>query len=57
MRGVVVPLAALITDADGSTAVIAADGQRLPVTVLARARGMAVVQGVRAGTSVRVPGQ
>ncbi len=57
VRGVVVPLAALITDADGSTAVIAADGQRLPVTVLARARGMAVVQGVRAGTSVRVPGQ
>lgn len=57
VRGVVVPSAALVTDADGSTAVITADGQRSSVTVRARARGMAVVDGLATGTSVRVPGQ
>lgn len=57
VRGVVVPLAALVTDADGSTGVITADGQRSKVTVKASARGMAVVEGLAAGNAVRVPGQ
>ncbi len=57
VSGVVVPVAALAAAADGSVIVITADGARLPVTVTARARGMAVVQGVAAGTTVRVPGQ
>ncbi|MFT4216529.1 MAG: biotin/lipoyl-binding protein [Micropruina sp.] len=55
--GVVVPVAALASAADGSVAVIGADGSRIPVTVNARARGMAVVQGLAAGTKVRVPDQ
>ena len=57
LRGVVVPSAALVTDSDGSTAVITADGQRSKVTVRGRARGMAVIDGLAAGTAVRVPGQ
>ncbi len=57
VSGVVVPVAALASTADGSIAVIGRDGNRIPVTVKARARGMAVVQGLAAGTTVRVPGQ
>lgn len=57
VAGVVVPLAALVSDANGSPGVIAADGQRVTVKVVARARGMAVVEGLAAGTAVRVPGQ
>lgn len=55
--GVVIPVAALASVADGSIAVIGADGNRIPVTVKARARGMAVVEGLAAGTVVRVPGE
>ena len=55
VAGLVVPSAALITDADGQTAVIDAEGVRVPVTVVASARGMSVVEGVPDGTRVRVP--
>lgn len=53
--GLVVPSAAVVTSADGQTAVIDAAGERLPVTLVASARGMAIIDGVSAGTRVRVP--
>lgn len=53
--GLVVPSAALATGADGQMYVIGQDGQRMPVTVAASAHGMSVVDGVAAGTKVRVP--
>ena len=53
--GLVAPTAALVTGADGSSAVVDADGARIPVTVVVSARGMSVVEGVAAGTRVRVP--
>lgn len=55
VSGLVVPSAALVTQADGQTAVIEQGGERIPVTVVAAARGMSVVEGVSAGTRVRVP--
>lgn len=55
MAGLVVPSAALVTGADGQTAVIDDDGVRRPVTVVASARGMSIIEGVGRGTSVRVP--
>lgn len=55
VAGLVVPSAALTTGADGQIAVIGEDGQRMPVTVGASARGMSVVEGVPDGTRVRVP--
>lgn len=57
VSGVVVPVAALASAADGSVVVIGIDGTRIPVTVKTRARGMAVVDGLAVGTAVRVPGQ
>ena len=38
-------------------AVVDEAGQRFPVTVTAAARGESVIEGVPAGTKVRVPGQ
>jgi len=55
VTGLVVPSAALVTGADGTTAVVTTAGDRIPVTVTASARGMSVVEGVDAGTRVRVP--
>jgi len=55
VQGLVVPSAALITDADGKTAVIDKKGTRHPVTVTASARGMSVIDGVDAGLDVHVP--
>lgn len=57
VEGLVIPSAALVTTADGTTAVIDEDGERTPVTVVTSARGMSVVEGVTAGTQVRVPAQ
>lgn len=57
VSGVVVPVAALVANADGTPAVVAPDGARTTVTIRATARGMAVVGGLEAGTVVRVPGQ
>ena len=53
--GLVVPAAALITDASGKTALIAEDGERIMVDVGTSGRGMVVVSGVEEGTRVRVP--
>ncbi len=56
VAGLVVPSAALTSDASGATAVIVGDeGERVAVTVEASARGMSVVTGVPEGTRVRVP--
>lgn len=57
VSGLVVPSAALVTDAEGRVAVIDEAGARLPVTVLESARGMSVIDGAPQGTRVRVPGE
>lgn len=56
VSGVTVPVPAVVTDADGDTVVVHASGERQPVTVVASASGDAVVEGLAAGTRVRVPG-
>ncbi len=56
-QGLVVPSAALISDASGQTAVVAETGERIPVTVIAYARGMSVIEGMDQGLRVRVPAQ
>jgi peptidoglycan hydrolase-like protein with peptidoglycan-binding domain len=55
--GMVVPVGALVTTASGQTGIIDDSGNTVPVTVIASARGMVVVEGVAAGTRVRVPGR
>ncbi|KAA9111734.1 peptidoglycan-binding protein [Microbacterium rhizomatis] len=57
VTGLVVPSAALVTDAGGQVAVLTEDGERRTVIVTAAARGMSVIDGVEAGTRVRVPGE
>ena len=52
VTGVVVPSAAVGVQADGSRAVRTPDGTRLPVQVAAESDGMAVVDGLAAGTTV-----
>lgn len=53
--GLVVPSAALTTDAAGDTLLIDEDGKRISVEVGSSGRGMAVVTGVDEGVRVRVP--
>lgn len=53
--GLVVPSAALITSADGTTAVIDSDDNRIPVEIVASAKGMSIIKGVDEGLRVRVP--
>jgi len=55
VEGPVVPSSALITTADGQTAVIDDSGRRVPVEIVASAKGMSVVSGVSAGVRVQVP--
>lgn len=55
VTGLVVPSAALVTGADGTVAVIDADGDRVPVNVTGAARGMSVIEGAVEGARVRVP--
>lgn len=57
--GLVVPAAAIVTGADGHTALINDDGERIAVSVVASAQGMSVIEGdsVTAGMKVRVPGE
>jgi peptidoglycan hydrolase-like protein with peptidoglycan-binding domain len=55
VSGPVVPSAALISSADGTVSVIDAMGVSHHVTVMTSARGMSVIEGVPAGTRVRVP--
>ena len=55
VRGLVVPSSALLTDAGGQIAVINSKGMVVPVTVVASARGMSVIEGINTGVKVRVP--
>jgi hypothetical protein len=57
VTGVTVPAAAVVTDASGRTGVVLESGEFQPVTVVAGASGMVVVEGIEAGTRVRTPGQ
>jgi peptidoglycan hydrolase-like protein with peptidoglycan-binding domain len=54
-KGLVVPSAALLTEATGSVFVVDEAGKKLSVSVGTSARGMSVIEGVEAGTRVRVP--
>lgn len=53
--GPVVPVSAIETDAAGSAFVVMADGRRQRVTVLAVARGRAVVDGIAPGAVIELP--
>ena len=55
--GLVVPSSALLSEADGQLAVVDEYGERVPVQVVAGARGVSVIEGVESGTKVRVPGK
>lgn len=55
VTGVVAPSAALTTDPDGTVSVIDEAGAAHPVSVVASANGMSVVEGVDAGLRVRTP--
>lgn len=55
VRGLVVPSAALVTTADGTTAVLDAKDRRIPVTVLASANGMSAITGADEGLRVQLP--
>lgn len=57
VRGATVPSAALLTHPDGTVAVVDAAGQEHPVTVVASARGMSLIEGVELGLRVRLPGE
>ena len=54
--GIVVPAAALTSTPEEQTVADSAEGDLLPVTVITTARGAALVEGLEAGTQVRVPG-
>ncbi|WP_295838780.1 peptidoglycan-binding domain-containing protein [uncultured Microbacterium sp.] len=54
VTGMVIPSAALQTDASGKVEVVLEDGQRVPVTVTASARGQSVVQELSEGQRVKV---
>ena len=53
--GLIVPTAAITTNPRGETVLIAESGEELTVTVVAGAQGMALVEGVAAGTRVLAP--
>jgi hypothetical protein len=55
VSGLTVPSAALLTLADGSIVVIDDTGEQFAVSITQSARGMSVIDGVSAGTKVRVP--
>lgn len=55
VTGLRVPSAALLSSADGTTLVIDDEGVEHDVTVVTSARGMSIIEGVAAGTRVRVP--
>lgn len=57
VQGLVVPSSALLTEASGQIVVVDTEAVRIPVTVVASARGMSVVEGVDAGLSVRIPAE
>lgn len=53
--GLVVPVSALRTEADGSRSVLTADGADHPVQVIASNGGLAVIEGVADGTVITLP--
>lgn len=55
VSGLVVPSAALLSSANGSLFVTDEEGKRRDVKVVTSARGMSVIEGVAAGTKVRLP--
>jgi peptidoglycan hydrolase-like protein with peptidoglycan-binding domain len=55
VNGLVVPTAAILTRSDGRLAVTDDGGAQHVVTLVASARGMAVVEGVERGMKVQVP--
>jgi Putative peptidoglycan binding domain len=55
VTGLTVPSAALLSRADGTLSVIDDQGIETTVTVVTSARGMSIIEGVAAGTKVRVP--
>lgn len=55
VEGLVVPSAALLSGADGKISVIDTEAVSHEVTLITSARGMSVIEGVPAGTRVRVP--
>ncbi|MDJ0325504.1 peptidoglycan-binding domain-containing protein [Cryobacterium sp. PH31-AA6] len=55
VKGLSVPSAALITTPDGSVAVVDKAGSLHPVTIIASARGISLIEGVREGLHVRLP--
>lgn len=55
VSGLILPAAALVTDAEGAVSVITEDGRRVAVAVVASANGVAVVEGVASGLRVRLP--
>ncbi len=57
VSGIVVPSAAVVTDATGRTGVVTESGEFVAVRVLAGASGQAVVEGLASGTRVRTPGE
>lgn len=54
--GLVVPVSGLRTDPDGNTSVLVAGGEQRPVEVIASADGLAVIEGVPEGTTIRLAG-
>lgn len=55
--GLTVPSAAIATEADGRAVVIDSADRRHPVTVIAAAQGISVVEGLEDGLVVRVPAE
>lgn len=55
VEGIVVPSAALLTESNGDIVVITPEGEREEVVLVASARGMSIVEGLRAGDRVRIP--
>lgn len=57
VSGLVVPSAALVSDAAGAISVLDESGSRIAVLVKASANGMSVIEGASDGLRVRVPGE
>lgn len=57
VEGVTVPAAAVVTSADGRPGVVLESGEFRPVTVVAGASGLVVVEGIDEGVRVRTPGR
>lgn len=55
VSGVVVPTSAIVSLPDGSAVVSDAGGRERPVEIVASIDGLAVVEGIDAGTEVRLP--